>query len=417
MSLNNQTIEEALSFSQSAVQENIVPFANDLLTKKDRVYFDPLTNFAIVSHYSDVAFVTNHPEIFSNRDSTRMGLGDPEIELEVFNRYKEKGFAPAPTLVTNDPPSHTMFRKLVERIFTPKTVKGFEPEIIGIVDDLLDAIEKKGTGQADMVAEFAVWAPLYFIMAHLGVAREHSPRVKQWADAAIAAINPSLSRERQLELTDTLIEMQQFINASAERYEAEPAETILSLLQHSEVDGQRIDREALVSLGTQLFVAGHETTAALIATTLFMLLSDPASLAAVRADPETIPAFVEEALRLNPPVPHRLRRTLRDTEIAGTPIPAGTMVQLSYISANRDPARWADAEGVRTDREDGRQHFSFGQGIHYCIGNILARTEARIAIARVLERLPQIRLDQDAPAPRWLHSFQAHALGSLPVRF
>lgn len=417
MSSNTQAIENNVSFSQSCVQQDIVPFANDLLNKDSRVYFDPVTKFAIVSHYSDVSYVTNHPEIFSNKDSTRMGLGDPQIELEVYNRYKEKGFVPVPTLVTNDPPSHTMFRKLVERIFTPKTVKGFEPEITDIVDRLIDAMEEKGTGRADMVAEFAVWAPLYFIMGQLGVAREHSPRVKQWADAAIAAIDPALSGERQLELTDTLIEMQQFINASAERYETEPAETILSLLQHSEVDGRRIDREALVSLGTQLFVAGHETTAALIATTLFMLLRDPTSMAAAKADPGTIPAFIEEALRLNPPVPHRLRRTLQDTEIAGVAIPAGTMVQLSYISANRDPDRWADAEEPRIDREDGRQHCSFGQGIHYCIGNILARTEARIAIARVLERLPDLRLDQDAPSPQWLPSFQAHALNSLHVRF
>lgn len=407
--------EKQVSFSQKSVQEEIFSFAKELLNKEGRVYFDPMTGFAIVSHYEDVAYVTTHPEIFSNLDSTRMGLGDPEMEREIYNLYKERGFVPVPTLVTNDPPSHTKYRKLVERIFTPKKVKSFEAEINEIVDDLLDRLAGKGEG--DLVSEFAVWAPLHFIMAHLGVAREHSARVKSWADAAIAAINPSLSREQQLELTGTLIEMQQFINSSAERYETEPAETLLSLLQHAEVDGERIDRASLVSIGTQLFVAGHETTAALIATTLYMLLSDPAQLEKARTEPESIPFFIEEALRLNPPVPHRMRRTLVDTEIAGVPISAGTVVQLSYVSANRDPDRWSDPDSLRTDREDARQHFSFGLGIHYCIGNILARTETVIAVSKVLERFPNIRLNETAPTPQWLHSFQAHALDSLPVRF
>jgi len=405
-----------VSFSQPDVQSDIGPFAKRLL--EERVYIDPITNLAVVSHYEDIAYVSAHPELFSNRMSTRPSAKSKEgaaQELKLVQRYAERGFLPFDTLVTNDPPSHTSYRKIVDKIFTPATVQKFEAEIRTIVDELIDEIGPKGS--ADMMADFSIKVPLFFIMSHLGVDRSNWRRVKTWADTAIESINPTIDPDRELEIADIQIEMQQFINASATTFEANPAPTILSLLQHAEVDGERLDRAALVNIASQIFVAGHETTGGLIGNGLYMLLNDPALMQRLKAEPDKVSAFVEEVLRVNPPIPHRIRLVAQDTELHGVKLKAGSMLLMSLISGNLDPDKFTDPDEVSLDRRNGRQHLTFGQGIHYCIGNIVARAEARIAFQQVLARLPNIKLDETAPPPKWALSFQAHTLANLSVTF
>jgi cytochrome P450 len=135
------------------------------------------------------------------------------------------------------------------------------------------------------------------------------------------------------------------------------------------------------------------------------------------ADSSLIPGFIEESLRFHTPVPHMFRTAKEDVSIRGVDIPKGSVLQISYMSGNRDEDKWECPEEFRIDRKGIRNHLAFGRGIHFCVGNLLARGELRIAIKRLLERLENLRFAPDAPEPEFEPHFQIHALGHLRVAF
>jgi cytochrome P450 family 142 subfamily A polypeptide 1 len=173
----------------------------------------------------------------------------------------------------------------------------------------------------------------------------------------------------------------------------------------------------MVNIASQLLVAGNETTTTTLTTAMFMLLEAPELRARLIAEPALIPAYVEEVLRLHAPIPHLYRQVLKDTELAGVAIPKGAVVMVVYGAGNRDPAKFPSPAEIDLQRANGRQHLSFGKGVHFCIGNVLSRTELRIALEQLLQRIPAFRLDPFQPAPRWAASFQAHALENLSLVF
>lgn len=170
-------------------------------------------------------------------------------------------------------------------------------------------------------------------------------------------------------------------------------------------------------MATQLLVAGNETTTTTLTTAMFMLIEAPQVRARLSAEPASIAAYVEEVLRLHAPIPHLYRQVLADTELAGVAIPKGAVVMVVYGAGNRDATKFPSPGDIDLARGNARQHLSFGKGVHFCIGNVLARTELRIALEQLLQRIPAFRLDPEQPAPRWATSFQAHALENLSLAF
>ena len=193
------------------------------------------------------------------------------------------------------------------------------------------------------------------------------------------------------------------------------ADTLLGLLARATEGEDGLSPEEMVNMATQIFVAGHETSTALIGHAILMLIEYPDIRARLIADRTLIPAFVEEALRLHPPV-GGLRIATRDVDIDGEMIRAGEMVSLNFMAANRDPEMFADPDAVDLARPNGTQHLSFGKGIHYCIGNMVARCEARVAVEGLLARAPDFSLDADAPPPRYAAVYHAHVLERLSIR-
>lgn len=173
----------------------------------------------------------------------------------------------------------------------------------------------------------------------------------------------------------------------------------------------------LLMIAQLILVAGNETTTTGITSAMYMILSDLALKDRLIANPDMIPAVIEEMLRAHAPVPHQYRFTTQDTELCGVAIPKGTVVQLSYLAGNYDKAKWECPEKIDIDRKGVRNHLAFGRGIHFCVGNQLARMEMRVAIGRLLERLKDIHLSDKHPAPQFMEHFQIHALESLNVEF
>ena len=237
------------------------------------------------------------------------------------------------------------------------------------------------------------------------------------SDISIEMINPTLAPERELEITDDLIEMQQYIRQRAEAYRLQPADTLLSKLVHVELDGERLNPRELISIMHQLLVAGNETTTNAIGTGIWMLLEHQEVRAQLETEPTLMANFVEEVLRLHAPSPHLYRQVLADTEIGGVPIAKNSVLILSYLAANHDEHKFSCPEDIDLKRPNARQHMAFGRGIHFCIGNQLARAEMRVAFARLLARLPRLALDPEQPLPRFATIYHTRGLENLHTVF
>jgi cytochrome P450 len=146
-------------------------------------------------------------------------------------------------------------------------------------------------------------------------------------------------------------------------------------------------------------------------------LKNPPLKAELTANTTLVPNFVEEVLRMHAPIPHLWRVATADTQISGIDIPKGAVLQLSYLAGNYDTRQWACPDKIDIHRKGLRNHMAFGRGIHYCIGNLLARGEMRIAIRQLLMRLPAMRLSAEHPEPQFIPHFQVHALDQLNVLF
>jgi cytochrome P450 len=295
------------------------------------------------------------------------------------------------TLLSNDPPSHTYFRKLVNKAFSPARVKKLSASIRVIAEDLVAKLE--GTGRFDAVSDYAVPLPLTVIADQLGVPRRNLAEFKRWSDATIVPIGGMATPEQLIESLKLTEELKSYLGERCKERMADRKDDMLSDLVHAEVDGERAaEIKEVVSILQQFLVAGNETTTNLIAATLQFLLQHPDQLALVQKDRGLLPNAVEEALRLETPTSGMWRVTTRDVELGGETIPEGSMVMLRYAAANRDEAVFKDAESFDVRRENAREHLAFGMGIHFCPGASLAREETRIGVELILDRMPGLRL-------------------------
>ena len=200
---------------------------------------------------------------------------------------------------------------------------------------------------------------------------------------------------------------------------ADPRADLITDVVQAELDGEPLTDDEMLSMFNQFLVAGNETTTKLIASSVRILLERPELAAQLRADPSLVAGFVEEALRLEAPVQGLYRTAVEDTEISGVPIPKGSHLMVIYAAGNRDERLFADAATPDPCRTNSMRHLSFGHGEHYCLGAALARAEGRIAVEVLLERLDDIRFDDDV-SPDDLDyepSYVLHGLRALPVRF
>lgn len=402
------------TWASADIQRCPFPFLKRL-REESPVYLDPVTGIYIVTRYDDIAAVTADPALFSNQTTMVMGVRESSVADEVRRRFEARGFAEMHTLGTNDPPSHTAFRSLVDKIFTISHVRSMESDIRSIAGELIDGFAR--SGHADLLRDFAISLPMFVIADQLGVDRKDSARFKVWSTATMERQDPTLSPERQLAVADATIDMQNYLYANIQKYRVEPAGNLLSRLVQARIDGEPLSVEAMLNIAHTFLVAGNETTTSGIVSAMYILLEDPDLMAQVKSQPELIPSLVEETLRIHSPGPHLWRRATRNTRIGNVDIPEGATLQLSFLSANHDPEKWTCPEKVDLKRKGARNHMGFGRGIHFCIGAPLARAEMRIAVTLLLERLPNLRLASGHPPPQFAAMFQTHALDSLHVDF
>jgi cytochrome P450 len=305
-----------------------------------------------------------------------------------------------------DPPDHTRLRGLVSAVFTAGRMKALRPRVVAIMDELLDGLA--GRSEFDLVEEVALPLPMRVICELLGFRMEDREKVRAWTIAYVTALGSA--RYPVAEIAAFVEYMRGVLDAKRER----PDDGLLSALVAVRDGSDRLSDDEVISMATLLLSAGYETTAGLIGTGMFHLLSRPEVTGRVRTDPEALPAVVEECLRFESPAPTAFPRMAQeDLEIGGVRIAAGEVVLISILSANRDETVFDEAATFDADRE--RRSMAFGHGVHHCLGAPLARMEGQVAFAALLERFPRLRLTAKPDELHWMPGLFVRGLRSLPV--
>jgi cytochrome P450 len=341
--------------------------------------------------YDECQTVLTHPDTFSS------SIYD-QIMGPVMGR----------TLLELEGAEHRASRALVSPSFRTALLERWRSELVEVVvHELIDRFAPRG--RAELAREFTFAFPVQVIARIMGLPRQDYVRfqrlsiellnvVYDW-DCGIAA-----SASLKAYLTEILAERR-----------SNPQDDLISTLAESEIDGARLTDDEIFAFLLLILPAGVETTYRASGNLLVALLTEPALLDALRADRAMLRGAFEEALRWEPPITTVVRRAVRDCELGGVAIPAGTNVSVSVAAANRDPTRYPDPDRFDPTRKN-IAHLTFGGGPHLCLGMHLARMEGTVAINALLDRLPELRLDPSAPAPHVVGvAFRSPA--SLPVEF
>jgi cytochrome P450 len=390
----------------------------------DEEYFqDPLGHFAALRQSRPVAPVIlpggGRAWLITRYEDARAALADPRLMKDP--RRLRPDWEPHPVfgalhmhLLNLDPPDHTRLRRLVSKAFTPRRVAGLRPRVEELTAALLDTVAERAEATpsrvVDLLGEFAFRLPVTVICELLGVPARDCGDFRDWSSVLIS------DRGDPDEWRAAATAMFGYFSRLLAAKRHAPGDDLLSALIAARDCGDALSEMELTAMLFLLLIAGFETTVNLIASGTLALLSFPAELARLRADPSLLPSAVEELLRFANPLNHATERfTREDLTIGGVVIPAGEWVIAATSSANRDPERFADPDRLDVGR-DASGHLAFGHGIHYCLGAPLARLEGEVAIGSLLARFPGLSLAVPAASLRWRPSSLIHGLESLPVR-
>jgi cytochrome P450 len=317
------------------------------------------------------------------------------------------------SILQMDEPEHRRYRALIQPAFTLREMERWrerwiEPAAHALIDELASR------GRADLYMEVCARLPVQTIARSFGIPVEQVPHFHELAVAMVGVTNAAEARMRAAQ------EIAAFLEGVIEERRARPQDDLIRWLLEAEVvgeDGQRqkLDHAGLLAFARLLLPAGAGTTYRALGALLFALLRDREQLEAVYADRKLLGPAIEESLRWEQPLAAVSRLATRDTELAGMPMPAGSVMHACLAAANHDPARWTDPHRFDLFRP-ARPHLSFGSGPHLCVGMHLARMELRVAMNAILDRLKHLRLDPDAEPP-FMTGLLFRMPSAVPVRF
>jgi cytochrome P450 len=354
-----------------------------------------------VSRHADIRAVLTDPAFSANR-------ANPKFPLPSGRRIQRKGMF-KPTLLMLDPPEHGPARRAVLGEFTVKRLASLGPRIQEIVDEHLDAMLESPDRTADLVSAFALPVPSLVICELLGV---------PYADHDFFQTRSTtlLSQKATVEeVTAASEELRDYLDKLVAVKEADPTDDLLGrqIIKHREEGTE--DRDALVSLGVLLLIAGHETTANMISLGTLALLQRPDQIAELRADPSKTLGAVEELLREFTIAEFVTSRVaVRDTVVGGVEVKAGEGVLTLGNAANHDPDVFENPNEIDINR-GARNHIAFGYGAHQCLGQNLARVELQIVFDTLFARVPTLRVPVPISALPFKDDASIYGLHCLPV--
>jgi cholest-4-en-3-one 26-monooxygenase len=361
----------------------------------------PRGGYWAVTRYDDCVQVNRDWEHFS---SARRG--------SLFHEMDDDQLAQQQLMMVNmDPTMHTRYRRLVNKGFTPKTVRDLEQTIVGYADGIIDSVCERGT--ADFVEEISAELPLLVIAELLGVPQEDRRMVFDWSNQMIGADDPEYQIP-DAEQGAAAMAVYSYAEELAAQRRLAPRQDLVSVLLDSEVEGEKLDQLEVDLFFLLLIVAGNETTRNLMSGAMTAFFDHPDQWELLRKDRSLLSNAVEEMLRYVTPVMHFRRTATQDLELGGQQINEGDKVVFWHTSANRDE-RAFDNPDTFDVRRSPNNHIAFGGGgPHFCLGANLARMEILVMFDRLLDRMPDLRLDGEVQR---LQSNFINGTKHIPVAF
>ncbi len=371
----------------------------DDLRARCPVHRDEMSGNFILSRYADVRAVVSDLDMLRDPINAEEGAILQRRSLDQVDPSLPRSHVSS--ILTLDDPDHARIRRPLAQALYARVAR-FKPEVERIIGETLDALEGETT--FDLMDRFCVPIPIDVIASILGVDRERLVEFRAWSEGLIQGLNPFRNAAQTAAMESASENLNAyFLEAMADR-RAAPRDDLISDMVQLQAEANLADTELRINL-TALLVGGNLTTTDLIGNAVRLLLLNPAELAKLKADPKIINAVVEEVLRYEPPVDITGRIAHQDMEIAGCPVKSRQALTMSLRGANRDPEVYDDPHAFNVSRKH-KPHVAFGGGAHICIGAPLARLEAQVALVRLFERFPDLKLVEGEPEWRTLPFFR-----------
>jgi cholest-4-en-3-one 26-monooxygenase len=363
--------------------------------RENEPVFRDRNGLAAAATYAAVIEAERNPELFSNAGGIRPDQG------------------PLPMMIDMDDPQHLLRRKLVNAGFTRKRLKVQDESIGRLCDILIDAVCERG--ECDLVSDLAAPLPMAVIGDMLGVLPDERELFLKWSDDMMEGLSSTVSEADMQATMDAFVAYNDYTRSKIEQRRAEPTEDLISVLVHSEVDGERLSDDDILQETLLILLGGDETTRHTISGGIEQLIRNRDQWDLLQNNPDLLPGAVEEMLRWTSPLKNMARTIAADAEFHGASLKKGEKMLLLFEAANFDEAVFGDPDNFRIQR-DPNSHLAFGFGTHFCLGNQLARIELINMTRRVLQRLPDLRLASDDDLPLRPANFVS-GLEKMPVVF
>lgn len=394
------------------------------LRNEEPVHHVPELNIHVVTRYDLVRQAIKDTTTFSSRfdgflqTAQRLAFdAAPAPVQRELSRIQGQMIELPPTMLTLDEPEHGKYRSLVSQLFTGTRIRQMEPQVRAVIEAAADRLVAHP--DADFMDAFAFPVPLQIISDRLGIPEADREFFYDAATAAAAALRLTpVQPDEMVRRAQLALDLQKLLVSLIEDRRRSPGDDMISILATSKLADERyLTHGEALSILNQFLVAGHETTTSTFGWGMLLFCRNPGLEDRVRGDPKLIRTFVEETLRLEAPVQGLPRLVTRDTELGGYPLKAGELIMLRYGAANRDERQFENPDEVDVERQKAGMQLAFGSGVHHCIGAPLARQELNLGFGALLDRMRNIRLSPEYPAPQAEPSLVLRNLPHLFIRF
>lgn len=335
-----------------------------------------------------------------------LGLPPPKAHTAAFDQTEKY------TLLNLEPPDHTRLRALVNRAFVSRNVEQLRPRIERLANELVDRFQEDG--HVELLRAYAVPIPAIVIAEMIGMPTDMAMQLVDWSNRMVAMYMHGVTHETELDANKASIEFMDYVRALIAERRRQPKEDLLTHMLTSEVDGEKLTEDEVISTTILLLNAGHEATVHTTGNAVKSIIESGLDPQALFATDKQTEATVEESLRFDAPLHMFTRYALQDVTLEnGLSFTKGETIGLMLAAANRDPDRFVHADRFDPFRTDG-QNVSFGAGIHFCIGAPLARIELQVSLKTLFSRLPGVRLKSE---PQYKNIYHFHGLETLEIEW
>ena len=344
----------------------------------------------ILSKYKDIQTVLKDRNVGKKppKSADSSEIYKERLNTSITSKMKDN------VVVFMDPPRHTKVKTILGKAFSPKVVQDLKPRIEEIAFDLLEAL--KGKESFNIKDDFARTLPVMVIAELLGVPRNHSDKIRVWAQSLVKSVDAiPMTKEEYQEMGRYGLEAASYFQQLLMERKKSPGDDLISQLMIAKEGDERLTVDELIANCLFLLIAGHETSLNMITNGTLAFLQNPEQLEMLQGDSSLLKNAVDEVLRFDSPVQLLSRIVQVPFTINDVEIPIGEQLGLFIGSANRDPEAFENPNKfdiTRTDLANGSAHFAFGQGVHYCTGAPLGRIEGEVAFKALFKTFPNLKL-------------------------